>query len=353
VISRKAAGSAAALFSAAVLAAGCGGKDVAEAPAPPPPALETVTVAATDAPGERLFDALVEALEQATLTAQTRGRVVAIERDVDASVRRGELILRLSGVEQRAARDAARQVLAEAEARATEAAAAYERTRSVYERRLVPRADLDRATAEHEAARARVAAARAAVSAAEEEYGYTELRAPFAGRVTRRFVEIGESVSPGQPLASVAAPGRLRVSLDVPQALADDVRGLGEATIHLPAGPVTSRALTVFPAASAAAGTVRVWVDLPADTAGLYPGVRVKAGFALAPSGILRIPASAVATRSEVKAVYVVAEDGRATLRQVRLGRRIGDEVEVLAGLHAGERIAADPVAATLAAVGR
>lgn len=333
---------------ATLLAAGCG----SGAPSPPSPPslpdLETVTVVASDAPGERLFDGLVEALEQATLTAQTSGRVVAIERDVDSSVHRGELILRLSGVEQRAARDAARQVLAEAEARATEAAAAYERTRSVYERRLVPRAELDRVTAENEAARARLAAARAALSAAEESFAYTEVRAPFAGRVTRRFVEVGEAVSPGQPLAAMAAPGRLRVSLDVPQALAEPVRRLGEATVYLPSGPVRSRGLTVFPAASAAAGTVRVWIDLPEGAGGIYPGVRVKAGFAIGGTGMLRIPVSAVVARSEVTAVYVVG-DGAVTLRQVRLGRRLGDEVEVLAGLRAGERIAADPVAATLA----
>jgi multidrug efflux pump subunit AcrA (membrane-fusion protein) len=51
--------------------------------------------------------------------------------------------------------------------------------------------------------------------------------------------------------------------------------------------------------------------------------------------------------------VYVVDEGGQVRLRQVRLGRRLGDEFEVLSGLAAGERIAADPVAATLAVEGR
>jgi multidrug efflux pump subunit AcrA (membrane-fusion protein) len=187
----------------------CGGSRQPAPPGTPPQVtLEAVTVAATASAGERLFDGAVEAVEQATLTAQTSGRVVALERDVDASVDRGALIMRLSGVEQRARLDAARQGLAEAEARAVEAAAGFERTRSVYERRLVPRAELDRATAEHEAAQARLAAARAAVSAAGEESSYTEIRAPFAGVVTRRFVDVGEAVSPGQPLAASAAPGR-------------------------------------------------------------------------------------------------------------------------------------------------
>jgi len=344
------------VFMLALLACvtACGGSQEPAVPGTPPPvALETVTVMAAGSAGERLFDGAVEAVEQATLTAQTTGRVVLLERDVDASVERGTLIMRLSGVEQRARLDAARQGLAEAEARAVEAAAGFERTRSVYERRLVPKAELDRAQAEHEAAQARLAAARAAVSAASEEASYTEIRAPFAGVVTRRYVDVGEAVNPGQPLAAIAAPGRLRVNIDVPQALAAEIRVLGAATVYLPEGAVTARELTVFPAAAAQSNTVRVRIDLPEGVAGLYPGVMVKAGFALGGSGTLMVPAATVLRRSEVTAVYVLAEDGWPRLRQVRLGRRVGDQFEILAGLAAGERIAADPVAATLVFEGR
>jgi membrane fusion protein, multidrug efflux system len=79
----------------------------------------------------------------------------------------------------------------------------------------------------------------------------------------------------------------------------------------------------------------------------------VKAGFALGEGGTLMVPASTILRRSEVTAVYVLAEDGWPRLRQVRLGRRIGDQVEILAGLRADERIAVDPVAATLVFEGR
>lgn len=342
-----------AVLAGLALLAGCGGHSERAATPAPPPALATVEVVATDAAGERLFDGVVEALEQATLVAQTSGRVVAVERDVDAAVDRGDVLLRLSGVEQRAGLEAARQGLVEAQARATEAATAHERVRSIYARRLVPRAELDRAVAEHEAAEARLAAARAAVAAAGEAVAYTQLRAPFSGRVTGRFVEVGEAVAPGQPLVAVAAPGRLRVVVDLPQALAADARRLGRATVQAGGERLESTSLTVFPAGAADSGTVRAWIDLPAGVEALYPGLRVKAGFALGPLGILRIPASALVTRSEVNAVYLVGADGRVTLRQIRLGRRLGGEVEVLAGLRAGDRLAADPVAATLALGGR
>ncbi len=104
----------------------------------------------------------------------------------------------------------------------------------------------------------------------------------------------------------------------------------------------------MFPAAASGANTVRVRIDLPAGVTDLFPGMFAKAGFQLGDAPNPVIPASAVIRRSEVTAVYVVTTDGGVALRQLRTGRRIGDSVEVLAGLAAGERIALDPVAATL-----
>lgn len=338
-----------ALLAAAGALAGCGGGAPAPDAAAAGAGLETLRVEASSADAERLFDGIVEAIQQATLVAQTGGRVVAIERDVDDDVARGTLILRLAGVEQRAQLDASRQALSEADAMALEAGSTFERVRDLAAHRLLSQADLDRATAGRDAANARLAAARAGVEAAREQYAYTEIRAPFAGVVTARHVDAGEAVAPGQPLAAIAAPGALRVNVDVPQAIAEEVRALGAARVHAEGGMIQSGKLTVFPAAASGSNTVRVRIDLPAGVPGLYPGMFVKAGFQTGGGALLRIPLATVAWRSEVTGVYVVGEDGAVSLRQLRLGRRLGDEVEVLAGLAPGERIAADPVAATLA----
>lgn len=328
-----------------------------EGPAAPATAeavtLETVVVAAGEDGGERLFDGIVEAVQQATITAQTAGRIVALERDVDDPVRRGQVILRLSGVEQKANLDAARQALAEAGAMATEARARYARVKDLAAQRLLSQADLDRVTADRDAAEARFAAARAGVAAAQEQFGYTQVSAPFDGVVTARHVDVGEAVNPGQPLAAVAALGALRVNVDVPQALAEAIRALDRARIYAGDRAIDSAGLTVFPAAASGSNTVRVRVELPQGVADLYPGMFVKAGFRSDAPVALRVPLTTVVRRSEVTAVYVVSAEGQVQLRQVRLGRQLGGQVEVLAGLAAGERVAADPVAATLAVEGR
>jgi RND family efflux transporter MFP subunit len=339
---------------AAALLAACGGDEPLPAsPAATDAGLQTVVVAAGAGEGERLFDGIVEAVQQATLAAQTTGRIVALVHDVDDTVARGDVILRISGIEQRARLDEALQGLTEARAMAAEARARHARVSDLAAQRLLPQADLDRATADRDAALARLAAAEAGVSSAREQFGYTEVRAPFAGVVTARHVDVGEAVNPGQPLTAVAALGALRVNTDVPQALAEKVRGLGRARVYAGGRVLESTALTVFPAAAAGSNTVRVRIELPAGTGDLYPGMFVKAGFASDEAAALRVPAATVVRRSEVTAVYVVAADGAIRLRQVRLGRLLGDQYEILAGLEAGERIAADPVAATLAVEGR
>jgi len=97
--------------------------------------------------------------------------------------------------------------------------------------------------------------------------------------------------------------------------------------------------------ADAAANTFRVRVDLPDGSATLYPGMIVKVGFVVGETRRLLVPADAVVRRSELSAVYVVADE-RVLLRQVRLGRRYGESIEVLAGLSEGEVVAAEPVTA-------
>jgi RND family efflux transporter MFP subunit len=184
------------------------------------------------------------------------------------------------------------------------------------------------------------------VSAAGQQFGYTQIVAPYDGVVTQRLVEAGETVSPGQPLAGVAALGALRVVVDLPQSEAVKVRALGRGTVYVGDHAVPSARVTVYPAATSGSNTVRVRVDLPAGVQDLYPGMFAKVGFALGGAERLAVPAASVVRRSEVTAVYTVATDGSISFRQVRLGRTAGDRVEVLAGLHAGDRVALDPLEA-------
>lgn len=312
--------------------------------------LATVTVGRGAAAAERLLDGTVESVHQATLSAQTASRVAEIPVDVNDRVVAGTLLLRLRGAEQAAGLGQAQAALQAAAAREREAQERYARISDMYARKVVAKATFDEAQAARDSAVAQLAAARAGVAAAREGVSYTELRAPYAGVVTRKFVQVGEAVGPGTPLMAVAALDALRVVAEIPESLVEQVRAANHATVRIGDRVVQSRSITVFPSADPVTNTFRARIDLPPGTEGLAPGVLVKVGVPSGDAPRLTVPRAAVVERSEMRAVYVVAPDGRVTLRQVRLGRAAGDHVEVLAGLAAGEAVALDPVAAGLRA---
>jgi RND family efflux transporter MFP subunit len=316
------------------------------ADAPPAGRLATVVVGTTPGAAERFLDGTVEAVHQATLSAQTASRVAEIPADVNDRVTAGAVLLRLRGTEQAAGLSQAQAALQSAAAQEREAQARYTRINDMYARRVVAKATYDQAAAARDSAVAQLEAARAGVAAAREGVSYTELRAPYAGVVTQKFVQVGEAVGPGTPLMAVAALDTLRVVTEIPQSLVGSVRARQKATIVVGTRRVESSSVTVFPAADPATNSFRARVDLPADTAGLAPGMLVKVAVPSGAPSRPSVPSAAVVERSEMRAVYVVAADGRVTLRQVRLGRAGGNQVEVLAGLAVGEMVALDPVAA-------
>ena len=332
-----------------LLLAACGSEPAAPI-LPPLPKLDTITLQAGADVRGRGWDGVVEAVQQAALTAQTAGRVTVVNVDVNDRVAAGDVLLRLTAVEQQAGSNIARAQLRAAEAAVVEAEANYARYAALGSKQFVSRLQLDQARAARDGAVAARDAARAQLAQAGQQTEYTVLRAPFSGIVNARHVEPGESVAPGQPLLSMYAPGALRIKVQVPQSDAVAIRAANRAQIVLADGhSIDAAEVTVFPSADPSTHSVGVRVTLPGIKDLPQPGATAKVVFPVTGSdSVLRIPVSALVQRGELSGVYVLA-DNRLALRQVRLGQRIGGEVEVIAGMKAGEKIAADPVAAVQA----
>lgn len=335
----------AACLSAGGLLCGCGAAQPT-GPALAADALATITVQPRSTPIERRLDGVIEAVNQGTVAAQTSGRVAAIFYDVNDFVPAGAVIIRLRSAEEHAGLTQAQAAVSEASAREAEARVRYQRIADMYQRKVVPRATLDAASADRDAAAARLSAARAALQSAQEGVAYTEVRAPYAGVVSKRLVQVGETVSPGTPLMSGLSLQYLRVEVDIPQSMVEQVRRVKRAAIYIDGRRIEATRVMVFPEASTPSSTFRTRLELPQNATDLYPGMFVKAGFVLGETERLLIPAAALVRRAEVTAVYVVQPHGSVSLRQVRVGDRFDDSVEVLSGLAPGEQVALDPQAA-------
>jgi RND family efflux transporter MFP subunit len=300
----------------------------------------------------------VEAVRQATLSAQTSARVLEVNYDVGDRVARGAVLLRMSAVEQQAGVSNARAQLRAAEAAAVEAERSWQRYAALAGSGAVSQQQMDQMRAARDAAVAARDAARAQVANAGQQMNYTTIRAPFAGVISARNVEPGESVVfggnliAGQTLMTLFAPDALRIDVSVPQAAAAEIRAQPQAQIVFDDGrTVNVKKAMVFPSVDAATQSVKVRMQLPQLDPAPMPGAAVKVRFPAAHGGEFpRIPASTLMRRGELNAVYVLAQ-GQLSLRQLRVGEQLGDEVEVISGLHSGELIAVDPVAAAQALV--
>lgn len=344
----------AALLSSGLLAA----QPSAPPPAPPPAPsaagaeplagrLDTAVVAYRTLPREYRLDGIVEAVNRTTVSAQTSGQVEAILFDVDDFVEKGATVARLRDTEHRAGVAQAAADLKSAGARLEQAREEQARVAGLFEKRNVSASAMDQANADLAAAQAVLDAAGARLEQAREQLDYTEIRAPYSGIVTHRHLEVGETASPGKPVMSGISLDQLRVAVDVPQSVIPAIRAGAPARVYVDGERfILAERITVFPFADLGSNTFKVRLDLPEGTQALFPGMFVKTGFAIGEREELAVPAAAVVWRSEVTAVYVLDERDRVRLRQVRLGRTLGDEIAILAGLEAGERVARDPIAA-------
>ncbi|NII11834.1 efflux RND transporter periplasmic adaptor subunit [Oleiagrimonas sp. C23AA] len=316
------------------------------------PHLPTLTVVAEHASREQTWDGVVEAVNHVTMTAQTNARVLELPHDVGDTVKAGDVLVRFTDIEQKSAHSAAQAQIASARASYVNAQAHYQRIAAIYDKHLVSKSDLDQALSARNAALAALRAAEANSREVGQRVDYTVVRAPFDGVVTHRYVHVGEAVQAGPPspqkLIGLESLKNLRVTVPIPQSAMSAIERNHTAQVLLDGRPgqrVSVDRMVLVPYADPQTHTFDVRLDLSGEHAGLYPGMTVKVAFAVGSTQRLLVPASVLWHQGEVRAVYVLEGD-TVLLRQVRTGEHYGDHVEVLSGLHAGDKVVTDPAAA-------
>jgi len=298
-------------------------------------------------------DAIIEAVQQATLAAQINGSVTAYYVDAGDRVKRGQVLARLDSRDTDAQVAAGRAGIAQAEAALASAKSNYERTKSLVAQKFISQAALDKAESDYKVALAAVETARAGSMQANTARGFAEIRAPFDGVVTRRLMEIGEFASPGRAVIAVHDPASLRAVGSLPQFVLPATAKVDRATVDIPSlgKAYAASRVTVLPAADPRLLSTQVRAELPGGSvAGLTPGIAAKVLIPIGRASKQVIPESALLRRGELVAVNVATAQGDPQLRQVRVGPNVRSAegqklVEVLAGLADGEQVLLNPLA--------
>ena len=308
---------------------------------------KTVVVTTQSVPVWATYDARIEAVKAATVSAQTSGRIIKLYYDVNDLVPEGAPLLEITSKEQGAELAGAEADFAKAKALDIEAQAQLERYQELFPQGAISKGSMDEAIANARSTEQAVSAAKARIVKATESLKYTIVSAPFSGIVTARHVEVGETVSPGQALLSGYNSDEIRAVTQIPQRDVAAIRQHTVAEVTLSDGTrINSLSVNLFNFADPQSHSYRARILLDNSDKRLSPGTLAKVRFQLGSREALLIPVSALVTVNELQAVYRKQGD-QFILTQVRVGQRqdspeLGDKVAVLAGLEQQDEIAID-----------
>lgn len=195
-----------------------------------------------------------------------------------------------------------------------------------------------------EQARSRLAAARASIEEIDTKIRDAKSVAPFKGVITKKLVEVGDPVQPGQPMLEFADMSQLQIKVEIPARLMPGVKKGMVFPARLDVGDVDiqARVVQIFPIADPDRHTVTVKLELPPGApggAGMYAEVMITDINAKVRE-LPVVPKTALVWRGSLPGVYVMNEQNKRELRLVRTGDEVGiDGISILSGLRIGERI--------------
>ncbi len=323
--------------------------------------INAVRVVLDKGSGDLRLPGTVAALYDSTLYSRVNGYVEHWSADLGDTVTAGQVLLTLSTPELDAERAAAMARLQadEAEVQVRQAALDFAATTEqrwhdapagvvAEQERDAKKADLASAKAQVLAAEARVNLDRADVTRLTTLAGFKQVKAPFAGVITERHVDIGNLVTAGsssstQPLYRLAQDQTVRVFVDVPQALADQLPvGAAASVVPQESGRVAipARITRTAHAIDPTSRTLRVELDLANPGHRLAAGQYVQVTFSVHPPVLPQVPAAALMFRAGGARVAVVDKSSRIHFQPVTIVRDEGSLVSIGAGLVGGEQVA-------------
>jgi multidrug efflux pump subunit AcrA (membrane-fusion protein) len=332
---------------------------------------------------ERKIDLVgtLQGQREVTLSSEVAARVIALHADLGDRVEQGQELVALNSSEFRMTVDRQQASLAQvlsqlglhratdpmpdpqetsivrkAAADLADAKAAYERTNTLYEKSVFSKQLLDTSEARYKVAEANYTAAleavgnleaqvanmRAQLALAEKKVADCTIRAPFAGTVAKRLVEIGQYLREQTPVMSIVSTNPLKLQADVPERWFPYVPIGAVVELKVEAYPdaFPGRVARVSKAVDAQTRTFSIEAEVDNSRGQLRPGLFAMAQLVTSKADdVLRVPASAVISFYGIQKVYVIVE-GEVRETVVKLGDRMGDLIEVTEGLSPGEWIA-------------
>ena len=327
--------------AAAMLLGGCQKQEAADKKLPV--MVRTVTVAVADYAPRTSLTGVIAARTLNNLSFRVGGRVAERLVDVGQHVDQGAVLARIDPQEQESDLRSAQADLDAAQAQLTQAAAAFERQKTLLAQGFTTRRDYDVADQARKVAQGSVDQAQSALANAKENLSFTELKAGAAGVITARQVEAGQVVQAAQTVFTVAEDGDRDAVFNVQETLVAKTAPAPSVTITLLSDPqvkATGQVREISPAVDPASGSIRVKVAIPDTPAGMPLGATVIGSVNARPAKAIILPWQALTSSEGKPAVWVVDPSSKAvTTTLVNVLAFDSGVVVVDKGLAAGQSV--------------
>ena len=284
----------------------------------------------------------IQAVKSANLSTRMMGFVTNTPVNVGDKVKKGQLLVAINNSDLQAKLSQVNAGITEATAAFTNAEKDYNRFKNLFAENSASQKELDDMTAHYNMAKARLEGAKQMKNEVDAQFAYANIRAPFNGVVTGKFIKNGDMANPGMPLVSVESPGNFEVIAMVPES--EILKIKSETSVHVLVKSINKTVKGTVSEVSSSTkntgGQYIVKIALGKNDADILSGMFVTVQFPLEAkesTNMVLIPTDAIVNKGQLAGVYTVSESNTALLRWLRLGRTFGNQVEVLSGLSSNE----------------
>ena len=294
----------------------------------------------------------LQGIIEAPIYARSSGYVLRWKKDIGSTVEKDEVMAEIDTPEIEAQLAQAIATRAQQASGMELARTSAERWEELRKKDAVTQQELNERRSAYVQAQANLAAADAEVQRLKKLESFKLVRAPFAGAIIRRDVEVGDLVNAGnggagQALFTLANVHPLRLYVYVQQAYAQRIRIGDPVTVTLnehPDQPLQAKIKHIAGAIDAATRTLQVEINLPNHEGKLLAGSYVQVTLAAsADAGTLHVPSNVLLFRPEGTRIATVDNTGRVTLHTVTVGHDLGTSLEILSGITAQDNLVLNP----------
>ena len=286
----------------------------------------------------------IQASNSANLSTRMMGFVNKIYVNVGDKVNKGQILISLNDADLQAKSAQVNANITKATAAYNNAEKDYNRFKNLFAENSASQKELDDVTAQYEMTKAGLEATNQMKNEINAQFAYVNIRAPFTGVVTNKFIKIGDMANPGAPLIAVESPKIFEVNAMVPESDISLIKPNSKVdvivnSIHRTISGIVTEVST---SSKNTGGQYLVKITLDQTDANILSGMFATVQFPVdktaTTSSMTLVPTASIITNGSLKGIYTVSEQQTAILRWLRVGKTYGDNIEVLSGLNADEQ---------------